>query len=190
VAEGILAPSRLFPGGATGPKRYTVRDPDTRVIYAFVQCTSGAVDLRQYVGQLVGVIGSAKFDEHMKTYVIEVEQVTVVEAPVPAPPDTQPTEPEPPAPPPPATQPVEPEPPAPPPDTQPAEPEPPAPPPPATQPAEPEPPAPPPDTQPAEPEPPAPPPDTQPGEYLPKTGLPVAETRPATRPVVNPEEYE
>jgi len=49
AAEGLLAESRLFQGGPTGPKRYTVSDPDTRVIYAYVQCITGGVNLQEHV---------------------------------------------------------------------------------------------------------------------------------------------
>jgi hypothetical protein len=79
AAEGRLAESGLFPGGATGPKRYVVTDPERRIIYAYVQCTTGAVDLDRYVGKYVGVVGSAEYDERLRMYLVEAERVIVTD---------------------------------------------------------------------------------------------------------------
>ena len=78
AAEGLLAPSGLFRGGPTGPKRWTISDPETRVIYAYIQCTNGAVDLSRHVGAYVGVVGKPTFDEKLRTYIVEAEQVILL----------------------------------------------------------------------------------------------------------------
>ena len=78
AAEGVLAASNLFKGGATGPKRYVINDPQSRLVTAFVQCTSGAVDLEKNVGDYVGVIGTSKFDESLRMYVVDAEHVVVI----------------------------------------------------------------------------------------------------------------
>ena len=76
----------LFVGGATGPKRFAVYDPNTRLINAYVRCTTGLVDLEKFVGAVVGVVGKPHYDEKLRMYVIEAEQVVVLEAAPPAPP--------------------------------------------------------------------------------------------------------
>ncbi len=87
AAEGVLNASELFAGGATGPKRYLIRDADTHLITAYVQCTTGAVDLAAHVGASVGVMGLAKYDEPMRLYIIEAEKIVVLQ---PAPPKPAP----------------------------------------------------------------------------------------------------
>ncbi|MDY7011920.1 MAG: hypothetical protein SVV80_14410, partial [Planctomycetota bacterium] len=87
AAEGILYASELFTGGATGPKRFLIRDTDTHLISAYVQCTTGAVELAGRVGAHVGVIGSPKYDEAMRLYIIEAEKIAVIK---PAPPKPEP----------------------------------------------------------------------------------------------------
>ncbi len=87
AAEGVLNTSELFTGGATGPKRYLIRDADTHLITAYVQCTTGAVDLAEHAGARVGVIGSTKYDEPMRLYIIEAEKIVVLQ---PAPPKPAP----------------------------------------------------------------------------------------------------
>lgn len=81
-AEGILTPSGLFTGGATGPKRYVITAPDRRAIRAYVQCTTGVVDLAKHAGAHVRAIGTATYDEKLRMYVIEAEQIIVLRAPV------------------------------------------------------------------------------------------------------------
>ena len=80
-AEGILTPSGLFTGGATGPKRYIITAPDRRAIRAYVQCTTGVVDLAKHAGAHVRAIGTATYDEKLRMYVIEAEQLIVLRAP-------------------------------------------------------------------------------------------------------------
>ena len=86
AAEGVLAVSALFPGGATGPKRYSVTDPDLRVITAYVQAPTAGNDLDRHLGARVGVIGKPRYDEGTRMYIIIPEQITVLApAPPPAP---------------------------------------------------------------------------------------------------------
>jgi len=85
AAEGLLRPSQLFTGGSTGPKRYIVTEPDRRGIGAYVQCTTGVVDLDKCVGAYVGVIGTPKYDERLRMYVVEAEQVVVLREAAPPP---------------------------------------------------------------------------------------------------------
>ena len=80
-AEGVLTPSGLFTGGATGPKRYIITAPDRRAIRAYVQCTTGVVDLAKHAGAHVRAIGTATYDEKLRMYVIEAEQIIVLRAP-------------------------------------------------------------------------------------------------------------
>jgi len=88
VAQGVLTPSEIFTGNAAVPKRYTTRDPMTQRITAYVQCTSKAVDLDQYVGKLVGIQGSTKFDRDLGLDIVEAQEVKVLsdKVEIPAPP--------------------------------------------------------------------------------------------------------
>lgn len=81
VVEGVLDASRVFVGGATGPKRYVLGDPDRSLVYAYLECTTGMVDLAAHVGAHVGVVGTPRYDEKSGMYVVEVEQVIVLRAP-------------------------------------------------------------------------------------------------------------
>jgi len=81
AVEGVLAPSGLFRGGATGPKRYVLSDPDRALIHAYLQCTTGVVELDQYEGSYVGVVGTPALDVGSGLYVVEVEQIVVLKAP-------------------------------------------------------------------------------------------------------------
>ena len=90
AAEGVLGPSELFRGGPTGPKRYVICEPGTRLISAYVQSPAGLVNLDQHVGAHVGVLGKARYDENLRMYVVDAEDVIVLE-PAPAkPPRAQP----------------------------------------------------------------------------------------------------
>jgi uncharacterized protein YgiM (DUF1202 family) len=80
AAKGVLAESEVFPGGAVGPKRYILIDPQTRQVAAYVQCGTGAVDLSQYAGMVIGVFGQKHLDRQLLRYVVEAEEVVVMEA--------------------------------------------------------------------------------------------------------------
>ena len=75
--EGVLMASHLFPR-SRGPKRYTVSNPNSRLISAYVQCTTGAVQLDRYVGVGVRVDGSETYDMDLRTFVLEAQRVTVL----------------------------------------------------------------------------------------------------------------
>lgn len=78
AAEGLLSASDLFTGGPTGPKRYVITDPDSRLISAYVQCTTGVVDLSKFVGSYVGVVGTPTYDQQLRMYVVEADHVVVM----------------------------------------------------------------------------------------------------------------
>lgn len=77
VARGILTQSALFPGSRTAPKRYAIRGKHTRRIIAYVQCTTGDVDLSRYVGKEVGVTGTKQVQSEIGL-IIDAQQVTVL----------------------------------------------------------------------------------------------------------------
>ncbi len=81
-AEGVLMRSVLFAGGPNGPKRYTVRDPNTRLISAYVQCSSGVVDLERHAGMAVRVTGTETYDQDLRIYILEAERVEKIWEPV------------------------------------------------------------------------------------------------------------
>jgi len=78
AAKGILAPSRIFPGGATAPKRYIVRTPASGRVTAYVQCTTGSVVLADFVGKHVAITGKSRYDAALAADVIEAEEVTLL----------------------------------------------------------------------------------------------------------------
>jgi len=80
AAKGVVAASEVFPGGAVGLKRYILIDPQTRQVAAYVQCGTGAVDLGQYVGMVIGVFGQRHLDRQLLRYIVEAEEVVVIEA--------------------------------------------------------------------------------------------------------------
>lgn len=113
TAEGVLVPSEMFPGSAAVPKRYTVRDPQTNRITAYVQCTTTDVDLADYSGKYVGIQGTTSYDVQLELEVVEARKVIVLSKdvrlpappapivhplPAPAPPVIEPTRPIEPAP--------------------------------------------------------------------------------------------
>jgi hypothetical protein len=75
AAKGVLLASNVYTGGAIGPKRYVVRDSQTRTVVAYVQSTTGTIDLSQFVGKYVEVYGTKRFDKGAGVFVIEAEQV-------------------------------------------------------------------------------------------------------------------
>jgi hypothetical protein len=73
AAVGVLTPSAIYVGSGRAPKRYAVRDAVTGVITAYAQSTTGEVELQDYVGKLVGLLGPSKFDPELRTTIVEVE---------------------------------------------------------------------------------------------------------------------
>lgn len=90
AAQGILMTSEVFPGGPAVAKRYILRDPSSRAIVAYAQCTTGAVDLSKHVGQEVGVFGAKRYESGLG-FVVEAQQVTVINAEVTLPETEKPT---------------------------------------------------------------------------------------------------
>jgi len=93
-AEGVLKASGLFPGSKVMPKRWVVRDAYTDRITAYVQCTTGDLDLENYVGKHVGVWGSETYDKDLGLHIVEAKQVKELPAaastPIPPQATTQP----------------------------------------------------------------------------------------------------
>jgi hypothetical protein len=89
AARGVLIPSALFPGGPQSPKRYVVRGPATLRITAYAQCTAGMVNLDDYVGKEVGLLGSRTYDAGLDADIVDVQQVVVLKekAELPEPPE-------------------------------------------------------------------------------------------------------
>jgi uncharacterized protein YgiM (DUF1202 family) len=81
AARGLLVASEIY------DDRFVVRDTETRAIVAYARCRSGNVNLADYVGKLVGILG-AEVPGRAAGDLIEVEHVEVLadEASVPAPP--------------------------------------------------------------------------------------------------------
>ena len=81
--EGILDESEVFLGGLEGPKRYLLRDPETKAIKVHVQAGKGCEDLDPHVGALVRVVG--KVHQEPVGLVVEAQKVKVLEPWRPAP---------------------------------------------------------------------------------------------------------
>ena len=78
--HGILSPSEMFPGGATGPKRYTVHDRDNPLkIVAYAQNSAGTIDLARYVGKLVGIVGRTRFHRELALTIVEAAEIIVLD---------------------------------------------------------------------------------------------------------------
>jgi len=82
AAEGVLVPSELFVGNHATPRRFLLRDPDTFRIRAYVQCTSGALDLSRFENMYVGVYGPKHYDSRVALDVVEAESVVVLKTDV------------------------------------------------------------------------------------------------------------
>ena len=77
-AEGVLQPSAISPGTKFSAKRWVVRDRFTDRITAYVQCTSGDVDVASYVGQYVGAWGAEIYDEHLGLFIVDAQEIRVM----------------------------------------------------------------------------------------------------------------
>ena len=78
AAQGVLLVSDLFPGTGGSPRRYVIRDRVTYFINAYVQCTTGAVNLDNCVGKYVGITGSTKPDKNLGLDVVEAAEVRIL----------------------------------------------------------------------------------------------------------------
>jgi len=74
-AEGVLQPSAISPGTKFSPKRWVVRDRFTSRITAYVQCTTGEVDVSAYVGKHVGVWGTEIYDENLGLFIVDAQEI-------------------------------------------------------------------------------------------------------------------
>ncbi len=84
TAWGVLSPSGVYSGGAA-PRRYLLRNPDTRRITAYARSVNGEVDLSEYEGRLIGVFGRVAYEADTGLNVVDVVRVeflTPVEAPL------------------------------------------------------------------------------------------------------------
>ena len=78
VAQGVLADSAIFTGGASTPKRYLLRQVDTGAVGAYLEASPGA-DLDSYRGKNVGVLGSTRYDADIQCNIVRAEQVVLLE---------------------------------------------------------------------------------------------------------------
>jgi len=79
AAAGVLTPSSLFPGTPASPKRYSIYDRRSGTITAYVQCTTGAVDLAAHSGKEVGVYGSRHVESGVGL-IVEATGIKVIDA--------------------------------------------------------------------------------------------------------------
>lgn len=79
AAAGVLTPSSLFPGTLASPKRYSIYDRRSETITAYVQCTTGAVDLAVHSGKEVGVYGSRHLESGVGL-IVEATGIKVIDA--------------------------------------------------------------------------------------------------------------
>ena len=78
-AEGILRASEIYNiGGPMAPKRFYVTDPGGSKVKAYVQCTTGVLNLGKYVSKRVGVFGPKHYDRSVGRYVVEAERIVVL----------------------------------------------------------------------------------------------------------------
>ncbi|MCL2701522.1 MAG: hypothetical protein FWE88_07495 [Phycisphaerae bacterium] len=77
-AQGILRPSAVFPGTKHTPQRWVVYDPTIERITAYVQCTTGEVNVAAHVGKHVGVFGAEVYDKDLRLYIVEAQEIQVM----------------------------------------------------------------------------------------------------------------
>ncbi len=80
AAEGVLKPSALYTGTAGIPRRFLLHNPQTGRVEAFVQSSSGAIDLSEHAGSHVGIFGDRTFNADLSAVLIEAQQVRVINA--------------------------------------------------------------------------------------------------------------
>ena len=82
-AEGILSASQLFPGGPTGPKRWTIADPlNPAIVKVYVEDPGNRLNLDQHLGAQVGISGAMRYNEAMGMYVVEAASLQVKAPPL------------------------------------------------------------------------------------------------------------
>ncbi len=92
TVEGLLGESDLFSGQLGQPKRYILRDPQTRAIRAYVQISPKQDALDRAVGTIVRVSGRCS-QEDATGLLIQAEAVIVIGSRFSAPPAAKPAEP-------------------------------------------------------------------------------------------------
>jgi hypothetical protein len=80
AAQGVLKPSALYTGKAGTPRRFLLHNAGTGRVEAFVQASSGAVDLAKHAGQHVGIFGARTFNAELSAVLVEAQQVRVINA--------------------------------------------------------------------------------------------------------------
>ncbi|MCJ7544834.1 MAG: hypothetical protein MUP47_09795 [Phycisphaerae bacterium] len=88
AAQGVLEPSMLYPGTGAIGKRYVLIDPQAGNPTAYVQSVAGDIDLTKYVGMNVAVYGDRTFDVGLQRFVVDPNEIRVLEtgATLPSPP--------------------------------------------------------------------------------------------------------
>jgi hypothetical protein len=79
AASGVLRVSEIYRGEGAG-QRYFLDDPDKSRVNAYVQCTSGRINLGQYTGRLVGVYGPVQRGRFQGLDLIEAEKLVLIES--------------------------------------------------------------------------------------------------------------
>ena len=95
TVEGVLVPSALYTGGPFGRRYALKKSADDPALVAYVQCSTGLVELAKEVGARVRVTGSARFDPAVGKRVVEVEELEVLSPAPPRPAPRIPARPEP-----------------------------------------------------------------------------------------------
>lgn len=80
--QGLLSVSMLYTlADPAQPRRYVVRNPQTKAVLGYVQSTDGKVRLSDYEGKIVGIRGQIRFDDSISMKILEAESVTVLSSP-------------------------------------------------------------------------------------------------------------
>ena len=79
AAKGILSESALFGGGSGVAKRFMLHNPGGREINGYAQSASPDLDLAQYIGKHVGLMGAARFDRALRAMLVEVQSVAILD---------------------------------------------------------------------------------------------------------------
>ena len=74
VARGVVRDSDVFTGYGR-PLRYILADPTTGKTTAYAECSTGYVDLSQYIGQNIGVYGKVTRGDSRSEDLVDVERV-------------------------------------------------------------------------------------------------------------------
>lgn len=75
TAQGKLVPSEMFSGMLGIPRRLAVVDEVSGRIMAYVQCSTGVVNLASYEGKSVGLFGTRQYDPRFMLFIVDVSKV-------------------------------------------------------------------------------------------------------------------